>query len=73
MLKRYQGHVQTFLEAPLPHFNVKPLMSNDCLCNKFESSALREGVRGGGGEVGGGGKGNKFVIFCPWLYPFKVQ
>ena len=53
MLKLFQSHIKTFLEAPLPHFNVEPLMDNDFLCNKLGSSTLRRGR----GETG-----NKIVI-----------
>ena len=52
MVKLFQTHVQTFLEAALLYFNVEPFMDNDCLCNKSGSSTLRRG---------GGQKGNKFV------------
>ncbi len=35
------------LRAPLPPFNVEPIVAKDCLCNMFRSSTLR---RGGGRE-----------------------
>ena len=38
--KRFQSHVQTFSESPLPHFDDEPFMDNDYLCNKLESSTL---------------------------------